>query len=419
MQKYAEEAIKEHMAGLQKTFFSHWKGKVPWGKHDEVIEEGMKRSDRYKNLKDAGWSDGRILKNFNEKIPMTVFSWRGDRDTVMSPMDSMKYYKMFLQTGFMSMDPTNGHIKAWVGGVNYQHFKYDHVREGRRQVGSTFKPFVYAIAMQEGYSPCQKIPNLPVEIPDGKGGIWIPHNSDNSNDGKMLTLKQALAGSVNRISAYLIKQFGPQAVIDMARKMGITSPIDPVPSICLGTADLSVFEMVGAYSTFANKGIWTEPVFLTRIEDKNGNILQNFVPKKIEAIDENTAYLMLNLLEGVVSYGTGARLRSVYKLEGPMGGKTGTTQNNSDGWFMGVTPSLVSGAWVGCEDRSVHFRTTDLGQGATMALPIWGLYMKKVLNDKSITLPVEKFEYPSGLGIETDCSKYKQEEENESEENEF
>ena len=338
---------------------------------------------------------------------MSVFTWGGDRDTVMSPMDSIKYYKMFLQAGFMSMDPHTGHVKAWVGGINYQHFKYDHVKEGRRQVGSTFKPFVYTVAMQEGLSPCQTIPNVPVVFTDEMGKKWIPENADDEDEGQMVTLKKALSLSINRVTAYLIKQYGPQAVIDVARKMGITSPIDAVPSICLGTPDISVFEMVGAYSVFANKGIWTEPTYITRIEDKNGNILQSYAPRKVEAIDEQSAYLMVSLLEGVVLHGTGSRLRFKYNLTQPMGGKTGTTQNHSDGWYMGITPDLVSGIWVGCEDRSVHFRNIAQGQGASMALPVWALYMKKVYADKNLQISQGDFEKPATISVETDCSKYK------------
>lgn len=406
MQKYAEEAVREHLTELQKQFKDHWKGKVPWAQHPEVIEQGMKTSPRYQELKEAGIKEDSIKKVFNTKTEMTVFSWNGEIDTLMTPLDSIKYYKTFLQTGFMSMDPHTGYVKAWVGGNDYRYFQYDHVMQGKRQVGSTFKPFLYTLAMQEGYSPCYKIPNVPItiEIPGQPG--WTPKNADGEYGG-MLTLKEALANSVNCISAYLMKQFGPQATIGVARKMGITSPIDPVPAICLGTPDISVYEMVGAYGTFANKGVWTQPVYITRIEDKNGLVLKEYVPRKVEAISEETAYLMLNLLQGVVQYGTSVRLRYKFGFTQPMGGKTGTTQEYSDGWFMGVTPDLVSGCWVGCEDRSIHFRTLTLGQGASMALPIWALYMKKVYADKSINLYQGEFEKPPGkLSVELDCSKY-------------
>ena len=408
MQRYAEEAVKEHLTDLQKTFNDHWKGKTAWKEHPEIITDAMKRSDRYQNLKEAKWSASAIEKNFNTKTKMTVFNWKGERDTMMTPMDSIKYFKMILQTGFMSMEPQTGYIRAWVGGDDYKYFQYDHVKEGKRQVGSTFKPFLYTLAMQEGYSPCYKVPNVQVTITDPVTGTsWTPENADNKYGG-MLSLKQALAESVNCISAYLMKQFGPQAMIQIARKMGITSPIDPYPSIALGAADISVFEMVGAYGTFANKGVWVEPQYLLRIEDKNGVVLQDFVPKKVEAISEETAYLMLNLMQGVVQFGTGERLRgSKFNLSNPIAGKTGTTQNYSDGWFMGVTPELVSGCWVGCEDRSIHFRTLQLGQGANMALPIWGYYMKKIYADQSLNYSKGEFDKPEKpLSVELDCSKY-------------
>ncbi|MFI5219869.1 MAG: penicillin-binding protein 1A [Bacteroidia bacterium] len=406
MQQYAEEAVQEYLAELQKSFNEHWKGKIPWAETPEVIEQGMKRSARYYELKHSGVSEDSIKKNFNTKIPMTIFTWKGDKDTVMSPLDSVKYYKTTLQTGFMSMEPQTGFVRAWVGGNNYRYFQYDHVKEGKRQVGSTFKPFIYTLAVQEGYSPCYKIPNIPVTIITETGEAWTPKNSDDKYGG-MLSLKYALAESVNCISAYLMKQFGPQAVVDMAHKMGISSHLDVVPSICLGTADLSVYEMVGAYGTFANKGVWTEPIYITRIEDKNGIVLQEFIPKKVEVLNEETAYVMLNLMQGVVQTGTGIRLRYKYNIANPVAGKTGTTQNQSDGWFMGITPDLVSGCWVGCEDRSVHFRTVYLGQGANMALPIWALYMKKIYADKTITISKGDFERPPGkLSIELDCSKY-------------
>lgn len=406
MQQYAEEAVKEHLTALQKTFFDHWKGKKAWAQHPEIITNAVKQSQRYRELAAAETPESEINKIFDTKIPMTIFNWNGEKDTLMSPLDSIKYYKMILQTGLMSMDPKTGQIKAWVGGNDYRHFKYDHVKEGKRQVGSTFKPFIYTLAMQEGYSPCYKVPNVRVTIIGEDGKPWSPENSDGKYGG-MLSLKEALAESVNCVTAFLMKEFGPKAVVEIARKMGITSPIDPFPAICLGTPDISVYEMVGAYSTFANKGVWTEPVFLTRIEDKSGVVLQEFVPKKVEALSEETAYVTLSLLKGVVEFGTGMRLRFKYGLSNPIAGKTGTSQNQSDGWFMGITPDLVSGVWVGCEDRSIHFRTTYLGQGANTALPIWGLYMKKVYDDKTINLSQSDFEKPEGkLTIELDCSKY-------------
>lgn len=408
MQEYAEDAVNTHMAELQKTFYDHWKGRVPWEDHPEIIEDAMKRSDRYRDMKAAGASESDIKKAFNKKVKMTVFSWKGERDTTMTPMDSIRYYKMFLRTGFMAMEPQTGYVRAWVGGNDYKYFQYDQVKDGKRQVGSTFKPFLYTLAMQEGYSPCYEVPNVPVTIIDKAGVAWTPSNSDGKYGG-MLSLKEALANSVNCVSAYLMKQFGPEAVIQVARKMGITSPLDPYPSLALGTADVSVYEMVGAYSTFANKGVWTEPNYILRIEDKNGVVLQDFVPRKVEAISEETSYLMLNLMQGVTIFGTGSRLRgSKYGFTNPIAGKTGTTQNQSDGWFMGITPELVAGCWVGCEDRSVHFRTTQLGQGANTALPVWGLFMKKVLADPDLNYSKGDFEKPEKpLGVELDCSKYK------------
>lgn len=409
MQRYAEEAMKEHLTELQRKFNEHWKGKIPWEEHPEVITEGMKRSDRYISMKAAGATPKEIEKAFAKKTEMKIFSWKGEIDTVLSPMDSIKYYKKMLQCGFMAVEPSTGSVKAWVGGNDYRYFKYDHVKEGRRQVGSTFKPFLYTLAMQEGYSPCYKVPNVRVNFDLPTGEKWSPENSDNEYGG-MLTLKQGLAESVNCVSAYLMKQFGPQAMIEICRKMGVTAPIDAVPAICLGTPDVSVYEMVGAYATFANKGVWTEPTYLMRIEDKNGNVLQEFVPRKVEAISEETAYLMTNLMEGVVQFGTGARLRGQYKLTAPIAGKTGTTQNQSDGWFIGITPDLAAGCWVGCEDRVVHFRTIELGQGAREAMPIWALFMQRVYADKSIKISTGDFQPPSEpLTVELDCNKYRQE----------
>ncbi len=408
MQRYAEEAMSEHLKVLQKKFNDHWKSQDPWDGHKEILTDAMKHTERYITMKANKATDKEIEKAFNKKEKTTVFSWRGDIDTLLSPMDSIRYFKKILQCGFMSMEPKTGLVRAWVGGTDYKYFKYDHVKEGKRQVGSTFKPFLYTLAMQEGYSPCYKIPNVRVTFDLPSGEQWSPENSDASYGG-MLTLKQGLAESVNCISAYLMKQFGPQAMIEIVRKMGITSPIIPVPAICLGTPDVSVFEMVGAYSSFANKGVWTQPIYLTRIEDKNGNVLQDFVPRKVEAISEETAFLMLKLMEGVVQFGTGARLRGEYKIPYAIAGKTGTTQNQSDGWFMGITPDLVSGCWVGCEDRIVHFRTLELGQGARTAMPIWALYMKKLYGDISLNISRGNFVAPDEpLNVELDCDKYVQ-----------
>ncbi|MFH0893343.1 MAG: transglycosylase domain-containing protein [Bacteroidota bacterium] len=396
MQRYAEEAVNEHMKMLQGLFFKHWKGMknapFDWTMNSkgiaEVYEQGKRRSDRYISMKKAGASDELIDKAFNTPIPMSVFTWKGDRDTVMSPMDSIKYYKFYLQAGFMAVEPQTGFVKAYVGGINYRHFMFDHVVVGKRQVGSTFKPFLYTLAMQEGeFTPCSKVPNIPVsfDLGDDKPP-WTPRNSSDAREGEMVTLKWALANSVNYISAFLMKRYKPEAVIQIVRKMGITTPIAPVPSICLGSCDLSLYEMVGAFATYANKGRYIQPIFVTRIEDKNGNILADFRPKSTEAFSEETACLMLELMKGVILNGTGARLHYTYNLKYPIAGKTGTTQNNSDGWFIGITPQLAAGAWVGAEDRSVHFRSTDYGQGAAMALPIWAIFMKKVYADKKLNI---------------------------------
>ena len=420
MQRYAEEAVTEHLQELQASFDKECKKKrnkpFAWNVNKQEIKsimyQGMKRSERYRVLKKQGLNDDAIEKIFNTPVEMTIFTWKGDKDTTMTPMDSIRYYKGFLQTGFMSMDPQTGYIKAWVGGISHKFFQYDHVEIGHaRQVGSTFKPFVYALAIQEGYSPCYRVPNVKtcIDMPAGQP-LYCPENSAGEEKlaGRMLTLQQALAFSINYVSAYLIKQFGAQAVADLAHRMGIVSKIDPIPSICLGTPEISVFEMVGANATFANKGTWIQPTFITRIEDKNGKVLADFVPRTEEVMSEEKSYVMLQLMKGVVQIGTGARLRgSRYKLTQPIAGKTGTTQNNSDGWFMGITPDLVSGCWVGAEDRAVHFDRTDQGQGASMALPIWAKYMQRVYADKTIKISQGDFEKPAKkIDIEMDCSQY-------------
>jgi penicillin-binding protein 1A len=417
MQNHAEQAVEEHLKELQKQFFAHWKGKnnapfygITEAKADLIINQAVKRSERYRKLKNAGASSDEIEKLFDTKVEMKIFTWNGDSTVTMSPRDSIRYNKYILQTGMMSVEPQSGYIRAWVGGINQKYFQYDHVYSGKRQVGSTFKPFVYAIAMQEGWSPCKEVPNIPICI-ETPSGPWCPDNSSKENDGELMPLKKALAYSVNRVSAYLVKQFGVQPVLQMVKRMGIQSHIDAVPSICLGTADLSVYEMVGAMSTFANKGVFVQPMWITRIEDKNGNVIEQFIPKSEEAMSEQTAYLVLELMKGVVEGGTATRLRGRYKLTNPIAGKTGTTQNNSDGWFMGITPELVTGVWVGCEDRAAHFRSTALGQGANMALPIWGLYMQKVYSDKKLNVSKADFERPPALSVEIDCNKKSSDEE--------
>lgn len=421
MQRYAEEAVREHLSeNLQPAFYEHWKGftYAPFvfkGDPDDVPNQvnklmmrSLKQSQRYKKLRKVGVSMDSIMKSFQTPVEMIVFSWNGHVDTVMTPYDSIRYNKFFLHAGLMSMETNTGFVKAYVGGIDYRFFQFDHVTQGRRQVGSTFKPFLYSLAMQEGeFTPCTKIPNISYSVELGDGTYWTPRNSDTKRVGEEVTLKWALANSNNWISAYLISRFSPQSVIQMARKMGIKSKIPAVPSIALGTPDLSLYEMVGAMNTFADKGVYIKPVFVTKIEDKNGNIIEQFVPEKTEAMDEVTAYKMLQLMRGVVESGTGIRLRYRYGYNNEIAGKTGTTQNQSDGWFMGITPKLTTGIWVGAEDRSVHFRSIRLGQGANMALPIWAIYMRKVYADPSLNIKkTDKFQSPlKDISIEFDCEK--------------
>jgi penicillin-binding protein 1A len=419
MQQYAEEAVNEHMHDLQKMFSKECLNKkntpFAWNVSQEEIKSIMvasiKRSNRYRNLKEDGLSNEEILKTFYKPVAMRVYSLRGDIDTVLTPYDSIRYYKSFLQTGFMAMEPQTGYVKAWVGGINHKHFQYDHVKVSKRQVGSTFKPFVYALAIQEGFSPCYQVPNVKTCITTDLGVDWCPNNSDGPNDknvGKMITLKKALALSMNYITAWVMKQYGPHAVVSLVKRLGITSDIPEVPSICLGTADISVFEMVAANSTFANKGTYIQPTFITRIEDKNGKILEEFIPNSDEVFSEEKAYAMIQLMRGVVDGGTGSRLRFKHKLYNQIAGKTGTTQRNADGWFMGLTPELVAGVWVGGEDRSIHFNSMVEGQGATMALPIWGKFFNKVYADKKLKVSTADFPRPINLdpNLEMDCAKY-------------
>ena len=419
MQRYAEEAVKEHISlDLQPAFYKHWEGisTAPFVFEGDSIERdvrnmmdlSMKRTERYRLLRNEGKPMDSIRMIFNTPIPMEVFSWQGMIDTIMSPMDSLRYYKYFIHAGLMSIEPTTGYVKAYVGGIDYNTFQYDHVTMGKRQVGSTFKPFLYTLAMQEGeYFPCSKIPNIQPRIELPNGDTWEPNNDDEEFKGQEVSLKYALATSNNWISGHLIKQFSPQAVIKMAQKMGVKSYIPPVYSIALGSADLKLSEMTGAMNTFASKGVYVEPLYITKIEDKNGNVIADFIPQKKEAMNEETAYLMLELLKGVVEYGTGRRLVWKYGLTNPIAGKTGTTNNQSDGWFMGIVPQLTTGIWAGCEDRSAHFRTLTLGQGVNMAAPIWALYMQKVYNDKSLGYTKGDFEKPiHGMNVEFDCEKF-------------
>jgi len=416
MQRYAEEAVREFMGKeLQPMFVNHWKGQknAPFSnltadQIDALLETSMRRTDRYRSLKNEGVPEDSIKAEFNRPVRMTVFSWDGPIDTVMSPMDSIRYYKWFLQASLISIESHTGHVKAYVGGLDYRFFKYDHVTQARRQVGSTFKPFLYSLAMQEGeFTPCTRIPNIAYKIPLDNGQYWEPRNGG-GRVGEEITLKYALAQSNNWISAYLMNRFGPNAVIAQARRLGVQSPIDAVPAICLGVCDLKLIEMVGAMSTFANQGVYIKPMFITRIEDKNGNVIQHFSPEESEAMSEVTAYKMIELMKGVVQSGTGVRLRSLYGFTNPIAGKTGTTQKNSDGWFMGITPDLTTGVWVGAEERSVHFRSTALGQGSHTALPIWAIYMKKVYADRELNISKGDFPkpYAPGIDLNFDCNRY-------------
>ena len=416
MQKYAEEAVAEHLGkDLQKSFWRdlRWKKQKPFSDDiapeivDQLMTQARRWSDRYRIMKNRGASDAEIRKSFDEKTEMRVFSWNknGYVDTVMTPNDSIRYYKSHLRAAFMAIEPNTGHIKAYVGGPNYRYFKYDNVRQGKRQVGSTIKPFLYTLAMQEGMSPCDKVVNVPQTFLV-QDTTWTPKSTDRDEwIGQTVTLKWGLTKSSNNISAYLMKQYGPHAMADMMRKMGVGSYLDETYSLCVGSADLNVYEMVTAYNTFPSKGVFVSPIFVTRIEDSNGNVLGEFNNNKREAVSEYTAFLMANLMQGVVNSGTGVRLRSVYGLKGEIAGKTGTTNNQSDGWFIGYTPSLTAGVWVGAEDRQVHFESLSLGGGSNMALPIWGIFMKKVLEDGTLGVyETDRFVAPPGITtLNLDC----------------
>ncbi|MCQ2195444.1 MAG: transglycosylase domain-containing protein [Paludibacteraceae bacterium] len=406
MQRYAEESVKEFLGGyLQPLFFKEkftaknakkapYSNKSTQAQVDSILIRTMRMSDRYRKMKKAGSSEAEIKKAFSTPVAMKVFSWeKGTKDTVISPMDSIRYLKSFLRTGMMSIDPFNGHVKAYVGGPDFNFFQYDMASVGRRQVGSTIKPFLYALAMENGMEPCDEVPNVQPQIPT-PSGIWEPRNvpygdAGKSEVGKMITIKRGLQTSNNWISAYLIKQYNPENFVNLLHSFGIKNKIDPVPSLCLGIADISVSEMVSAYTAFANKGIQTEPMYVTRIEDKDGNVIATFVPRMNEIFSEETAEKMIALLQGVINGGTGLRLRTrsyQYHIgwETAVAGKTGTTQNNSDGWFMGFVPTLITGVWVGGEDRDIHFDNLRYGQGSAMALPIWGCYMNKVYANDSL-----------------------------------
>ena len=426
IQEHAEEAVQEHVKNLQEEFFIQQKGNktapfvnITEAETDKIFKQAMKNSERWRILKADDKTDEEILASFKVKTKMTVFSWKGDRDTIMTPLDSIRYYKHFLQAGLMSMEPQTGQIKAWVGGINYKYFQYDHVGKGSRQVGSTFKPFVYATAIEQlGMSPCDTLLDAPFMIRKGRHHVtedWEPRNSDNKYRG-MMTLKRALANSVNIISAKLIDRTGPEAVVELTKKLGVTSEIPVQPSIALGAVDITVQDMVAAYSTFANQGVYIKPQFISRIEDKNGAVVFEPVPESHDVLSKDVSFAVIKLLEGVTEGGSGERLRTEgggsgdhrwtgypYVFKNPIAGKTGTSQNQSDGWFIGMVPNLVTGVWVGCEDRSAHFKSITYGQGATAALPIWGYFMKKCYEDPDLQISKDEFERPENFSIKVDC----------------
>jgi penicillin-binding protein 1A len=426
MQLYAEEAVEAHMANMQEEFFDQAKDNknapfvnISEAETDRIMKKAMKASSRWNVMESNDKSEEEIITSFKQKTKMKVFTWKGERDTIMTPLDSIRYYKHFLQSGLMAMEPQTGNIKAWVGGINYKYFQYDHVGQGARQVGSTFKPFVYATAIEQlNMSPCDSILDGPFMIRKGEHNVtadWEPRNSDNKYRG-MVTLKRALANSINTVSAKLIDKTGPEAVVELTHKLGVTSEIPAQPSIALGAVEITVQDMVAAYSTFANQGVYVKPQFLRKIEDKSGVVLYEPVPESHDVLNKDIAFAVIKLLEGVTEGGSGERLRTEgggngdnrwtgypYMFKNPIAGKTGTTQNQSDGWFMGMVPNLVTGVWVGCEDRSARFRSLTYGQGATAALPVWGYFMKKCYEDETLNVSKEDFDRPANLGIKVDC----------------
>ena len=426
IQQHAEEAVAAHIKNLQEEFFRQSKDNknapfvnISTTETNKILMQAMKSSERWRVMKEQDLSDEEIIKSFSVKTKMTVFSWDGDKEMIMTPLDSIRYYKHFLQAGMMSMEPQTGQVKAWVGGINYKYFQYDHVGQGSRQVGSTFKPFVYATAIQQlGMSPCDTIIDGPFVIRKGRHHVtenWEPRNSDNRYRG-MVTLKKALANSINTISAKLIDKTGPEAVVELAHKLGVKSEIPIQPAIALGAVEISVQDMVAAYSTFANEGVYMKPQFITRIEDKNGVSIYEPIPESHDVLNKDISFAVIKLLEGVTEGGSGERLRTTgggagsnrwtgypYSFTNPIAGKTGTTQNQSDGWFMGMVPNLVTGVWVGCEDRSARFRSIVYGQGATAALPIWGYFMKKCYADPDLNISKDEFKRPENLSINVDC----------------
>ena len=426
MQLHAETAVTAHMANLQEEFFKQAKDNknapfvnISSAETQKIINQAMKSSNRWSVMKSMDKSEEEIIKSFSEKTKMTIFSWKGEKDTIMTPLDSIRYYKHFLQSGLMAMEPQTGNIKAWVGGINYKYFQYDHVGQGARQVGSTFKPFVYATAIEQlNMSPCDSIIDGPFMIRKGRHNVtadWEPKNSDNRYRG-MVTLKRGLANSINTVSAKLMDKVGPAAVVDLAHKLGVKSEIPLQPSIALGAVEITVEDMVAAYSTFANQGVYMKPQFISKIEDKSGVIIYEPIPESHDVLNKDIAYAVVKLLEGVTEGGSGDRLRTTgggngsnrwtgypYAFKNPIAGKTGTTQNQSDGWFMGMVPNLVTGVWVGCEDRSARFKSITYGQGATAALPVWGYFMKLCYADPELKVSKSPFERPPNLSIKVDC----------------
>ncbi len=418
LQAAAEKSVAEHLALQQKWFSAHWKGQLPWRDENgrvipQFLETAMRRTQRYKSLMNQ-YDGNRDSVNYylRKKYPMTVFSWQGEKEVTMSPMDSLAYYKRYLQAGFLAVNPLNGYVRAWVGGANFKFFKFDHVRQGKRQPGSTFKPFVYTAAIDQGYSPCFPRPDIATTFPGEAGRApYTPHNFEGVFSGRVFTLRQALARSMNSITGWLVYKLGPETVVAYAKRMGISSPIDAVPSVGFGSSDCSIFELVGAYGTFVNKGVWTGPLLVTRIEDRHGNELRHFVAQTKEALSEETAYVMTNMLQASTTDpgGTSTVLHQGFKFPFQIGAKTGTTSNYSDAWFMGLTPNLVCGMWIGGEDRSIHFRTGSYGQGARLALPLYGLFMQKALKNKGSDVDVDTRPFPAPskpLSIELDCSQY-------------
>ena len=426
MQEHAEEAVQAHMKNLQQEFFHQQKDNknapfinITDAETNRIMTNAMKNSERWRVMKDLDKTEDEIIASFDVKTKMKIFSWKGEIDTVMTPKDSIRYYKHFLQAGLMSLEPQTGHIKAWVGGINYKYFQYDHVGQGARQVGSTFKPFVYATAIEQlGMSPCDSIIDSPFMIHKGRHHVtvdWEPKNSDRQYRG-MVTLKRALALSINTVSAKLIDKTGPEAVVALTKKLGVNSDIPNQPSIALGAVEITVQDMVAAYSTFANQGVYMKPQFISRIEDKNGVVLYEPTPDSRDVLNKDIAFAVIKLLEGVTESGSGVRLRTQgggsgdnrwtgypYMFTNPIAGKTGTSQNQSDGWFIGMVPNLATGVWVGCEDRSARFKSITYGQGATAALPVWGYFMKKCYEDKELQVSKDPFERPDNLSIKVDC----------------